>query len=405
MKHTTILLSYSGGLDTSAIIPWLKQTYDCSVIAYCSNLGNAPDENLIGQKAIELGADEFIFEDLQQTFCENFVWPMLQAGATYQNSYLLGTAIARPLIAERIARYAIKYNATGIAHGATGKGNDQLRFERAWAALIPEVQVIAPWKLWHFKGRHELIQYLAKNNFTYVDQEKEFSVDVNLLHRSCEGGILEDISRSYDPQKVYQWTTPPELVSSNNITDIQLGFNKGRLKSINGTLMSEFDLLTTLNKIAGQHGIGVLDLVEERTNGVKSRGIYETPGGTLIAFALQNLKNMSWDRKTLSVAHYLSQQYGELIYDGLWHSETRKYLSGFFSQACEVLNGEISIKLQGSQMIVTGRSSQFNLYNQDLVSFESDQWDLNQSAQGFCKTMSYSLSQAAQQRKRFESLI
>lgn len=388
-----ILLAYSGGLDTSAIIPWLMEEYDAEVIAYCSDLGNAPDKDFLEKRAYDLGASKFIFEDVKERFVSDFVFPMLRSGALYQDEYLLGTAIARPLIAERIAHWAKELGAYGIAHGATGKGNDQLRFERAWAYLVPDVKVIAPWKIWSFSGRSDLQTYLNKKGFDISSEEKEYSVDVNLLHRSCEGGILEDIKAPFDTEKVYQWTKQPGTVPSLG-TSLTLSFSSGVPVAINGKAMKSDELLTNLNEVGGQHGIGVVDIVEERTNGIKSRGIYETPGGTILQKAYRCLKQVAWSRSTHQVASQMALQYANFIYDGLWHADVRSYIDGFFDEASKCLTGDIKIKLVGEQMIVEGRDVKKSLYDGDLVSFETDPMEINKSAGGFCKTMSYSQWQA-----------
>jgi len=291
-----ILLAFSGGLDTSAIIPWLKDTYQAEVIAYCADLGNAPDGEFLKTWSKKLGASDFIFEDLKDKFATEFAFVATRANATYQDDYLLGTALGRPLIAERMAFYAKKLGCDAIAHGATGKGNDQLRFEKSWAYLVPEIEVIAPWKKWNFTGRKELIEYLATKGIAFENKEKLFSVDVNLFHRSCEGGVLENVSKEYDPSTVYEWVATPDKVLKDAVT-ISISFKNGMPVSLNGTQMGSAALLTQLNTTAGAAGIGVLDLVEERTIGIKSRGVYETPGGTLLHLAVKNLKHLTWNRE------------------------------------------------------------------------------------------------------------
>ncbi len=392
MDKKTILLAYSGGLDTSAIIPWLIDTYDAEVIAYCSDLGNAPDGEWLAKRAKELGAKEFIFEDLKEALTKDYVFPAIRAGAIYQDDYLLGTALGRPLIAERIAALAKEYHAFAIAHGATGKGNDQIRFERAWAYLVPEIEIIAPWKIWDFTGRSDLVAYLNAKGFDAYDNETRYSEDVNLLHRSCEGGILEELEKPFDADEVYKWTKPQDACTNDALT-ISVQFIEGIPTAIDGKALSPATLLAALNAIGGEHGIGVADLVEERTNGIKSRGIYETPGGTILHKCGKVLKHLCWDRPTLKIASQISTEYADLVYDGLWHSDARKAMDAFFGEAAKVLTGTISLQLQNGHIVITGRESPFSLYGKELVSFEEDEHGLNKAAHGFCRTLSFRQSQ------------
>ncbi len=391
MAKNRIVLAFSGGLDTSAILPWLIENYDAEVIAYCSDLGNSPDEKSLREWAKTLGASEFIFEDVQEQFVTEFVYPAIRAGATYQDDYLLGTALGRPLISERMAFYAKKFNATHIAHGATGKGNDQLRFEKSWAYLIPEVQVIAPWKIWPYTGREDLLKYIASKGFKMETQEKKYSVDVNLLHRSCEGGILESPEREYNPADIYQWVKPASAFK--NVQDsvtIDIDFKHGFPTALNGKTMSAAKLLGALNEVAGAWGVGVVDLVEERANGLKSRGVYETPGGTLVHLGVKQLKHLCWDRPLMTLGRTIGQSYGELIYDGLWHSDSRKSVEAFFEKATDTLNGKVTIQLNPGQARVVKRESPDALYDEKMVSFESDFHGLHKYAEGYCKTVSFS---------------
>ncbi len=398
MSKKKIVLAYSGGLDTSAIIPWLIEKYDAEVIAYCSDLGNAPDEGWLARRAKELGAAEFIFEDLKEELTRDYIFPAVRAGAAYQDEYLLGTALGRPLIAERVALIAKQRGAEAIAHGATGKGNDQIRFERAWAYLAPDVEVIAPWKSWDFKGRGDLVAYLNAKGFDAHDRETRYSVDVNLLHRSCEGGILEELEKEFDPAEIYAWTKPHTHCAADG-ADLSVEFKEGFPASLNGTALTPAKLLGELNRIGGEQGVGVADLVEERTNGIKSRGVYETPGGTILHKCCRVLKHMCWDRPTLTIASRLGGDYADLVYDGLWHSDARKAIDAFFTQASGVLSGTIGLKLTNGHMFITGRSSPFSLYGKELVSFEHDEFGLNKASHGFCRTLSYRQWQAGKRRR------
>ncbi len=383
-----IVLAYSGGLDTSAIIPWLIEVYGAEVIAYCSDLGNSPKEAELGAWAKKLGATEFIFEDLKEDFAKRFALPAVRANATYQDDYLLGTALGRPLIAERIGHFAKKFKASGIAHGATGKGNDQLRFEKAWAYLCPEVKVIAPWKIWEYKGRQDLLQYLKAKGFDMNAGEKPFSVDVNLFHRSCEGGILENPAQEYSPEKIYEWVESPESLSRESYT-VAVQLEKGWPVALNGTSLSPAKLLGELNVLAGHAGVGVLDLVEERANGIKSRGVYETPGGTVLHQAVKSMKHLCWDRSLLSLARYMGGQFGELAYDGNWFSDSRVAIDAFFNKACDNLTGTITMKLHQGQVRVVKRESPYALYDEKTVSFEVDPYELLKNSMGFSKTVSF----------------
>ena len=389
-KKMKVLLAFSGGLDTSAIIPWLKETYGAEVIAYCSDLGNGPDADHLDAWARKLGASDFIIDDLRDEFAQNYVFPAIRAGAVYQDDYLLGTALARPLISERMAQYALKLDANAIAHGATGKGNDQIRFERSWAYLVPHIELLAPWKLWSFTGRSDLAEYLTEKGFPTNAEEKIYSIDENLLHRSCEGGVLEHLDKEYDPNEIYEWVTPPEALSKvAEPTRVAIAFDKGLPVAVNGRKESPATILSLLNEYAGNAGIGVLDLVEERSIGMKSRGIYETPGGTLLLHAVKALKHMCWDRSLLTTSRLLGLQYGEMIYDGLWHTETRQAIEAFFYKATETLTGSISMSLEQGQIRIIKRESVFSLYDADSVTFEQDKEGIHKAAAGYCQIARY----------------
>lgn len=383
-KNNRILLAFSGGLDTSAIVPWLKEQYQAEVIAYCSDLGNAPDEAYLRDWALKLGASELIYEDLKERFASEFAFPAVRASAIYQDDYLLGTALARPLISERIAHFAVERGATAIAHGATGKGNDHLRFERSWAYLVPEIPVIAPWRIWEYQGRADLLAYLAKRGFHLESAEKKYSVDVNLFHRSCEGGVLEDPSQSYDPSEIYEWVKPPGKYSSDSYT-VEVEFQRGLPVKLDGKALGSATLLTRLNDIAGEAGVGVQDIVESRANGIKSRGVYETPGGTVLHRAMQSLKHICWDRTLMNSARSLAVQYAELVYDGLWHTDTRDAMDAFFSSAAQSLNGKVKLKLEQGTLQVLSRESGSSLYDADSVTFEEDDEGINRAADGYSK--------------------
>ena len=384
-----ILLAFSGGLDTSAIVPWLIENYNAEVINYCSDLGNAPDKEYLEKWSKQLGASQLIFEDLKETFTKDFVFPTIKAGAIYQDDYLLGTALARPLISERVAYWAKKLGCSAIAHGATGKGNDQLRFEKSWAYLVPELEMIAPWKIWKYTSRIELVDYLKSKGIEFKDKEKKYSIDTNLLHRSCEGGILENIGEEYKQEEIYDWVATSKALSDNAPTTLALKFEQGLPVSLNGEKLSPAEMLEKLNKIAGKNGIGVLDLVEERTIGIKSRGVYETPGGTILHFATRQLKHVVWDRGMLNTARTLSQMYADIVYDGVWHCDNKIALDAYFDKAAETLTGEIGLKIENGKIQVTKRSSPFSLFNSSAVSFEKDPEGLLAAAAGYSKVTSF----------------
>ena len=384
MNNTTIL-AYSGGLDTSAIIPWLIENYNTKVIAYCCDLGNQPEVKKIKTNAYKYGASDFIFEDLKDKFVNDFAYKSLRAGATYQGEYLLGTAIARPLIAERIAAYAEKHNAQYIAHGATGKGNDHIRFEKSWAFLLPEVEILAPWKIWNYKGRADLISYLKTKGFSYeVDSGSDYSIDSNLLHISTEGGSLEDITQPYNFEEVL---SPQQ--NMNETTNLSLEFSNGILTRVNNEACTGAASLELLNTIGMANGIGTLDLVEERFNGIKSRGIYKTPGGSILFFAIGQLKQICWNRKQWRIAQQLADYYGDLIYDGDWHTEACQSVESFFSRACKSLSGSVDLKIQHGKMLLAGRKSPFSLYNKTDASFEDDEHGFYAASSGYSKFATY----------------
>lgn len=399
MPKNRVLLAYSGGLDTSAIIPWLIENENAEVIAYCSDLGNSPDFKFLDERARTLGAVEFIFEDLREHFAQQFVFPAIRAGATYQDDYLLGTAIGRPLITERMAHFALKYGCTAVAHGATGKGNDQLRFEKSLAYLVPQLRIIAPWKTWNFKGRQDLIDYLKDRGFDFDFKQNRYSEDVNLMHRSCEGGILEEVGKPYVAEEVYKWITPPSQVTGEPIA-VSITLKDGLPTALNGATMDAASLLGTLNKIAGTAGIGVVDLVEERVMGIKSRGIYETPGGTLLHIATRAMKHLCWDRGLLNTARMIGQSYGELIYDGLWHTEARDAAEAYCTAASRTLTGTITLQLECGQVRVLSRQSPFSLYDEQSVSFEADEHNMHHLADGYSRITRFSQWRAGDRARR-----
>lgn len=387
MKKDLCVLAYSGGLDTSAIIPWLITTYDLEVIAYCCNVGNLPPENELKERALQLGAKEFVYEDAQDEFVNKFVYPMLRAGAKYYDDYLLGTAIARPIIAAKVAAFAKSRNAKVISHGATGKGNDHVRFERAWAHICPEVKIIVPWKIWNYRSREELINLLAEHQMNWSSGKKTYSVDSNSFHRSCEGGDLEDIQNNYSEKDVLKWISSETKCDS---TKISLTIEKGEIVELNGRQMKPKNILLELNNLGSMYGLGLCDIVEERINGIKSRGIYETPGGTIAHEAIKALKQICWSRDLYMVAQLMSREFGLLIYDGHWFSDHSNAINGFFINASEKLTGQVHLQISWRSLRILGRQSHFSLYQPEVVSFESDELDIHKAAMGYSKILTLS---------------
>ncbi|MDA9951282.1 argininosuccinate synthase [Oligoflexaceae bacterium] len=384
-----IILAFSGGLDTTAIALWLQENYSCEIIAYCAALGNADSPDEIGRHAKRLGIETFIYEDLEEELLADFINPFLKTGASYQSNYLLGTAIARPLIASKIAAVAKKYNAKAIVHGATGKGNDQIRFEKAWSYLVPGVELIAPWKLWDFKGREDLIQYISDKGYDFDFPNKTFSIDENLFHVSYEGGPLESLETSYEdhlPHLAPVKTDPEQW---------KLSFEAGQMTAVESigdegaSYQNSLDAFKKLNEIGSGFAIGIEDIVEERINGIKSRGIYATPAGTMVKHALDQLKSVCWDYETFQTAQFLAIKYGESVYHGNWFGPAKNSIDAFFSEACQSLNGEITLKISPNTIKVACRKVSLSLYSEDLVSFENDKFGLNAAADGFCKTLNF----------------
>ncbi|AQX19053.1 argininosuccinate synthase [Bartonella sp. CDC_skunk] len=382
-----VVLAYSGGLDTSIILKWLQSELGAEVVTFTADLGQGEELELARRKAEMLGVKEIYIEDLREEFVRDFVFPMFRANAVYEGAYLLGTSIARPLISKRLVEIAQKTNADAIAHGATGKGNDQVRFELSAYALNPDIKIIAPWRDWNFKSRTDLIEFAHAHQIP-VEKDKQgeapFSVDANLLHSSSEGKILEDPAVSA-PEYVHMRTLSPEA-APDQATIITIGFKKGDAISINGKVLSPADLLTQLNSYGCKNGIGRLDLVENRFVGMKSRGIYETPGGTILLTAHRAMESLTLDRGAAHLKDELMPRYAELIYYGFWFSPERKMLQAAIDLSQENVEGEVTLKLYKGNVIVEGRQSEKSLYSDKLVTFENDQGAYDQKdAAGFIK--------------------
>ncbi len=368
-----VVLAYSGGLDTSIILKWLQTTYGCEVVTFTADLGQGDELEPAREKARMLGIkDEHIFiDDLREEFVRDFVFPMFRANAQYEGDYLLGTSIARPLIAKRQIEIARQVGADAVCHGATGKGNDQVRFELGYYALEPDIKVIAPWREWSYRSREALIEFAEKNQIPIAKDkrgEAPFSVDANLLHSSSEGKVLED-PWTEAPEYVHMRTISPEA-APDKVTEITIDFERGDAVAINGEKMSPATLLAKLNQLGHDNGIGRLDLVENRFVGMKSRGVYETPGGTILLAAHRGIESITLDRGAAHLKDELMPKYAEMIYNGFWFAPEREMLQALIDKSQEKVTGTVRMKLYKGNAIVTGRKSPYSLYDQDLVTFE-----------------------------------
>lgn len=379
-----VILAYSGGLDTSVAIKWLKENYHCEVIAFAADLGQGEELAPLRKKALKTGAGKIYIEDLREEFVRDFIFPMLRANAVYEGSYLLGTSIARPLIAKRQIEIANKEGADAVAHGATGKGNDQVRFELAYMALNPKIKIIAPWREWDFKSRQGLIEYAELHNIPVAaTKEKPYSTDRNLFHISYEGGILED-PWAEPPSDMYTMSVPAEK-SPNKPTYIELTFKNGNPVAINNKKMSPAKLLTELNKIGGRNGIGRVDMVENRYVGIKSRGVYETPGGTILHTAHRAVESITMDREVMHLRDSLIPRYAELVYYGYWFSPERDMLQKAIDESQKNVTGTVRLKLYKGNCYVVGRRSPVSLYKSELATFEEDTVYDQKDAEGFIR--------------------
>jgi argininosuccinate synthase len=379
-----IVLAYSGGLDTSVILKWLIEKYECPVIAFCADLGQKENWKEIKQKGLNCGAEKVIIKDLKEEFVKEYVFFAIKAGAIYEGWYMLGTSLARPLIAKEQVKIAREEGADAVAHGATGKGNDQVRFELSYSALAPDLKIIAPWREWEFKGRPDLIEYAKKHGIPVpASPEKPYSIDSNLFHTSYEGGILEDPWQE-PPEDMFLMTISPEK-APDSPEYIEIEFQKGEPVAINGEKFSPAQLLSHLNELGGKHGIGRIDMIENRFVGIKSRGIYETPGGTILHIAHRALEQLTLDREVMRLKDYLSIKIAELIYYGFWFSPEFQVLKKFVEDSQQRVNGTVRLKLYKGQVYVTGRKSPDSLYKKELVSFDVEGGYNQKDAEGFIR--------------------
>jgi argininosuccinate synthase len=381
-KPARVVLAYSGGLDTSVILRWLIETYGCEVVAYCADLGQGEELIPVRDKALRTGASAVHIVDLREEFVRDFVFPMLRANAVYEGSYLLGTSIARPLIARAQVEVALKEQADAVAHGATGKGNDQVRFELTYAALAPQLRVIAPWREWNLGSRSALLDFARRHDIPVpVTAERPYSTDRNLFHISYEGGILED-PWAEPPAKMFLLTRSPE--DAPDVPQyVEVDFEAGDPVAVDGQRLGPVALLERLNRVGGEHGVGRVDLVENRYVGMKSRGVYETPGGTILHGARRALESLALDREVLHLRDSLVPRYAEMIYYGFWFSPERQALQGFMDECQRDVTGTVRVKLYKGSITVAGRRSPKSLYRPDFATFEADQVYRPRDAEGF----------------------
>ncbi len=382
MKIKKVVLAYSGGLDTSIILKWLKETYKCEVIAYAANIGQEEELDGLEEKAKKTGASKCYIEDLTEDFVKNYIFNAIKANAIYEDRYLLGTAIARPVIAKRQVEIARLEGADAVCHGATGKGNDQVRFEMAFMGLAPDLKIIAPWRNWELDSRDKLFNYAEKHKIPLpVTRDKPFSMDRNILHISYEGGVLEDPYREPD-EDMFILTKSPEN-APDKATYIEIEFKKGEPVAIDGKKMKPVALMKKLNKIAGENGIGRVDIVENRLVGIKSRGVYETPAGTVLITAHRDIESITLDRDTQHLKDNLANEYATLIYNGLWFSRKREALDALINKTQEMVNGTVRLKLYKGNCTVVGRKSNDTLYSADIATFDASTLYDQKDATGF----------------------
>jgi len=390
MKKRSIVLAYSGGLDTSIILHWLKENYNADIIAYIADLGQGEDLKAIAKRAKDVGAKKVYVENLRNEFVKDYVFPMIQASSVYEGNYLLGTSIARPLIAKRQIEIAKKEKSFAVSHGSTGKGNDQIRFELSFNALSPDIEIIAPWRIWDLKSREDCIRYAKKNKISVpVTKAKPYSCDRNIYHISYEGGVLED-----------PWTEPPvEMYESvrvlektpNKSSNIIVTFKDGIPVAVDNKKLSPVNLLEKLNKIGGMNGVGVVDIVENRFVGMKSRGVYETPGGTILNIAHRAIESLTMDREVMHIRDSLVPKISQLIYNGFWFSPEMSTVMALVKQSQKNISGDVRLKIYKGNVVVTGRKSKFSLYNANLATFEEDNLYDQKDATGFIKLNSLRL--------------
>ena len=384
-----VLLAYSGGLDTSAIIPWLKDTYNCEVVCYCANVGQEEELDGLNERAIASGASCCYIDDLTEELCKDYIWPLVKSGAVYERKYYLGTSIARPIVAKRLVDIAHIENADAICHGCTGKGNDQVRLENGIHSLDPSLKVIAPWRIWDFTSREDLINYLDKKGLGYPASAKNpklFSRDRNIWHISHEGGPIENIDWEPD-ESIWVLTVSPEA-APDKPEYVEIEFEAGEAVAVNGEKLSPANIVKKLNEIGGRNGIGRCDMVENRLVGMKSHGLYETPGGTILCYAHSELEFVTTDRETMHYKDGMALKYAELVYNGMWFSPIVQAMNAFFNEANKWVTGSIKLKLYKGNIMVAGRKPKYNLYNDKFASFGDVSLYDHKDASGFISCFS-----------------
>jgi argininosuccinate synthase len=379
-----VIVAYSGGLDTSIILKWVKETYNAEVIAYCADVGQEEELDGLEEKALSTGASKCYIGDLREEFAKDFIFPMMQANAIYEGTYLLGTSIARPLISKHLIETARKEGADAICHGATGKGNDQVRFELTAYAMEPNIKIIAPWREWDFKSRTDLLNFAKKHNIPVpVTAKKPYSMDRNMLHISFEGGILEDPWN--EPPEELGVMTAPLSKTPNEPEILEISFEKGIPVSVNGKKLSPAAIMKELNTISGKHGVGRIDMVENRFVGMKSRGIYETPGGTALQIAHRAMESLTLDREVIRIRDSFIPEYAKLVYNGFWFAPEREMLQAAVTESQKFVTGDVKLKLFKGGCHVVGRRSPYSLYDEDIATFEEDEVYNQADAEGFIK--------------------
>ncbi len=382
-KREKVVLAYSGGLDTSIIIPWLKENYNYEVIAMAADVGQGEELEPLREKAINSGASKIYIEDLKEEFITDYIFPTLKAGAVYEGKYLLGTSFARPIIAKRLVEIALKEGATAVAHGCTGKGNDQVRFELTVKALAPHLKVIAPWRIWDIKSREDAIDYAQARNIPVpVTKKDNYSMDRNIWHLSHEGSDLEDPWNEPQYDKILKLMVPPEK-APDKPTYVEIDFEKGIPVRVNGVKYNPVELMEVLNRLGGENGIGIVDMVENRLVGMKSRGVYETPGGTILYAAHRELEMLCLDRDTLHYKDLVAQRFAELVYYGQWFTPLREALSAFVDVTQQTVTGTVRMKLYKGNCMPAGVKSDYSLYSQELSTFGKDEVYNQKDAEGF----------------------
>jgi argininosuccinate synthase len=377
-----VVLAYSGGLDTSIIVPWLRENYDCEIICYCSDLGQEEELGGLEEKALASGASKVIVEDLREEFIRDYILPTVQAGAVYERKYLLGTSMARPLIARRQVEVAQQYGADAVSHGCTGKGNDQVRFELTYMALDPRLKVIAPWREWNIRSREDAIRYARERNIPIAATEKKiYSRDRNIWHISHEGGVLEDPWNEPE-EEMYTLTSSPENAPAQ-AEYVTIGFKSGMPVAVNEQQLGPLPLLQKLNELGSRHGIGRIDLVENRLVGMKSHGVYETPGGTILQTAHRELELLTLDRETLHYKDRMALEYADMVYNGRWWTPLKQHMDQFVQSTQANVTGEVRLKLYKGQAIVVGRRSPVSLYREDFATFGEEDVYNQRDAEGF----------------------